>query len=54
MHTLGPTYRDLGLGKRQARHCAHIAYATYVGLLRSRLIDGSYTGKTSCVSCVSC
>jgi len=28
------TYRDLGLGKRQARHRARIAYATYVGLLQ--------------------
>ena len=31
---LAATYRDLGLGERQARHRARIAYATYVGLLQ--------------------
>ena len=31
---LAATYRDLGLGRRQARHRARIAYATYVGLLQ--------------------
>jgi hypothetical protein len=31
---LAATYRELGLGKREARHRARIAYATYVGLLQ--------------------
>jgi AcrR family transcriptional regulator len=31
---LAATYRELGLGKREALHRARIAYATYVGLLQ--------------------